>query len=93
LGKKKKKKLTIVKVNYDCWTNKKKMSIKRIYFFFITAAVTVQLLIVKKRPMLYGKRTTLGIDGNLNDKMVCDYIIYNLYIYIPIYIHKTRNIF
>jgi len=26
--------------------------------------------------MLYGKRTTLGIDGNLNDKMVCDYIIY-----------------
>jgi len=49
---------------------------KNVYFFFITAAVTVQVFIGKKRPMLYGKRTTLGIDGNLNDKMVCDYIIH-----------------
>jgi len=44
--------------------------------------------------MLYGKRTTLGIDGNLNDKMVCDYIIHT-FIYIihnDIYKQIYKNI-
>jgi len=43
--------------------------------------------------MLYGKRTTLGIDGNLNDKMVRDYIIHTfIYIHNDIYIKIYKNI-
>lgn len=47
-------------------------------------------LLEKKRPMLYGKRTTLGIDGNLNDKngLRLYYIHTQLYIHNDIYINE-----
>lgn len=50
--------------------------------------------------MLYGKRTTLGIDGNLNDKnglrfilyIQYNYYIYTITIYIYTYIYKKKEI-